>query len=56
MPLKIVCLLMRWLFSLVALVFRGDRAKDAELLVLRMRTRCCVGHAGRLWYEPPDRA
>jgi hypothetical protein len=35
MPLKIVCLLMRWLFSLVALVFRGDRAKDAELLVLR---------------------
>jgi hypothetical protein len=25
MPLKIVCLLMRWLFSLVALVFSGDR-------------------------------
>jgi hypothetical protein len=24
-------LLMRWLFGLVALVFRGDRAKDAEL-------------------------
>jgi hypothetical protein len=33
MPLKIAYLLMRWLFSLVALVFRGDRAKDAELLV-----------------------
>jgi hypothetical protein len=33
--LKIVCLLMRWLFSLTVLVVRGDRAKDAELLVLR---------------------
>jgi hypothetical protein len=33
--LKISYLLMRWLFGLVALVFRGDRAKDAELLVLR---------------------
>jgi hypothetical protein len=25
MPLTIACLLMRWLFSLVALVFSGDR-------------------------------
>jgi putative transposase len=33
--LKIACLLMRWLFGLTVLVFRGDRAKDAELLVLR---------------------
>ena len=33
--LKIVCLLMRWLFSLAVLVVRGDRAKNAELLVLR---------------------
>src|ERR1019366_7776275 len=29
-PLKIAYLLMRWLFGLVVLVFRGDRAKDAE--------------------------
>ena len=35
MPLKIAYLLMRLLFGLVVLVFRGDRAKDAELLVLR---------------------
>jgi putative transposase len=35
MLLKIVFLLMRWLFSLAVLVVRGDRAKNAELLVLR---------------------
>jgi hypothetical protein len=35
MLLKIVCLLMRWLFGLTVLVFRGDGAKNAELLVLR---------------------
>ena len=33
--LEIVYLLMRWLFGLVVLLSRGDRAKDAELLVLR---------------------
>jgi putative transposase len=56
MPLKIVYLLMRWLFSLVALVFRGDRAKDAELLVLRHENAVLRRHAGRLRYEPADRA
>ena len=35
MLLKIVCLLMRWLFSLAILVVRGDRVKNAELLALR---------------------
>jgi len=35
MLVKIVYLLMRWLFSLAARVFRGDRAKNAELLALR---------------------
>ncbi|HEY5356704.1 MAG TPA: hypothetical protein VIJ82_03290 [Streptosporangiaceae bacterium] len=35
MPLKIAYLLLRWLFGLTVLVFRGDRAKDAELLVVR---------------------
>jgi len=34
-PLKIAYLLLRWLFGLTVLVFRGDRAKDAELLVVR---------------------
>jgi hypothetical protein len=33
--LKIVYLLMRWSFGLIALVLRGDSAKNAELLVLR---------------------
>lgn len=33
--LKIVCLLMRWSFGLAVLVFRGDRAKNGELLVFR---------------------
>jgi hypothetical protein len=33
--LKIVYLLMRWLFGLIVLVFRGDEARDAELLALR---------------------
>jgi putative transposase len=33
--LKIVYLLMRRILGLAVLVFRGDRAKDAELLVLR---------------------
>jgi putative transposase len=56
MPLKIVYLLMRWLFSLVALVFRGDRAKDAELLVLRHENAVLRRHAGRLRYEPAGRA
>jgi hypothetical protein len=30
--LKIICLLMRWLFNLAILVIRGHRAKNAELL------------------------
>jgi hypothetical protein len=34
-PLKIAYLLMRWLSGLVVLVFRGQGAKEAELLVVR---------------------
>ena len=41
--LKIVYLLMRWLFGLTVLVFRGDQARDAELLVLRHENACCDG-------------
>ncbi len=47
---------MRWLFGLVVLVFRGDRAKDAELLVLRHENAVLRRHAGRVRYEPADRA
>jgi hypothetical protein len=54
--LKIVCLLMRWLFSLAALVVRGDEEKNAELLVLRHENAVLRRHAGRIRYEPGNRA
>ena len=56
MPLKIAYLLMRWLFGLVALVFCGDRAKDAELLALRHKNAVLRRTAGQVRYEPADRA
>ena len=56
MPLKIAYLLMRWLSGLVALVFRGERAKDAELLVLRHENAVLRRTAGQVRYEPADRA
>ena len=51
--LKIVCLLMRWIFGLAVLVFREDREKNAELLVLR--NAVLRRNAGRVRYEPADR-
>jgi hypothetical protein len=54
--LKIVCLLMRWLFSLTVLVVRGDRAKNAELLVLRRENAVLRRNPRRVRYEPADRA
>jgi hypothetical protein len=56
MLLKTVYLLMRWSFGLIALVFRGDHAKDAELLVLRHENAVLRRNAGRVRYEPADRA
>jgi putative transposase len=50
--LKIVCLLMRWLFSLAVLMSRGDREKNAELLVLRHENAVLRRNAGRIRYEP----
>ena len=55
MLLKIVCLLMRWLFSLAVLVVRGDGEKNAELLVLRHQNAVLRRNAGRVQYEPADR-
>jgi putative transposase len=55
-PLKIVYVLMRWLLGLVVLLSRGDRAKDAELLVLRHENAVLRRTAGRVRYEPADRA
>ena len=54
--LKIVYLLMRCLFGLTVLVFRGDQARDAELLVLRHENAVLRRHTDRVRYEPGDRA
>jgi putative transposase len=53
--LKIVYLLVRRLLSLAVLVFRGDRAKDAELLVLRHENAVLRRQAGRVRCEPAGR-
>ena len=55
MLLKIVYLLTCRVLGLAVLVFRGDRAKDAELLVLRHENAVLRRHAGRIRYEPGDR-
>jgi putative transposase len=54
--LKIVYLLTCRVLGLAVLVFRGDRAKDAELLVLRHENAVLRRHAGRVPYELADRA
>jgi hypothetical protein len=54
--LKIVYLLACRVLSLAVLLFRGDLAKDAELLVLRHENAVLRRHAGRVRYEPADRA
>ena len=56
MLLKIVYLLACRVLGLAVLVFRGDLAKDAELLVLRHGNAVLRRHAGRVRYEPADRA
>ena len=56
MLLKIACLLMRWTFGLAVLTFRGDHAKNAELLVLRHENAVLRRNAGRARYEPAARA
>jgi hypothetical protein len=53
--LKIVYLLVRRLLSLAVLVFCGDRAKDAELLVLRHENAVLRRHVSRVRYESADR-
>ena len=52
--LKIVYLLMCRVLGLAVLVFRGDRAKDVELLVLRHENAVLRRHASRVRYEPAD--
>ena len=56
MLLKIVYLLTCRVLGVAVLVFRGDRAKDAELLVLRQENAVLRRHVGRVRYEPADQA
>ena len=53
--LKIAYLLTCRVLDLAVLVFRGDLAKDAELLVLRHENAVLRRHAGRVRHEPADR-
>jgi FtsP/CotA-like multicopper oxidase with cupredoxin domain len=53
--LKIVYLLTCRVLGLAVVLFRGDRAKDAELLVLRHENAVLRRHASRVQYEPADR-
>jgi putative transposase len=55
MLLKIVYQLACRVLGLVVLGFRCDRAKDAELLVLRHENAVLRRNAGRVQYEPGDR-
>ena len=55
MLLKIVYLLTCQVLGLARLVFRGDLAKDAELLVLRHENAVLRRHAGRIGYGPAGR-
>jgi putative transposase len=54
--LKIVYMLVRQVLGLAILMFRGDRAKEAELLVLRHENAVPRRYAGRVRYEPADRS
>jgi putative transposase len=53
--LKIVYLLVRQVLGLAVLMFRGDGAKEAELLVLRHENAMLRRQTGRIRYEPADR-
>src|ERR1019366_1050903 len=55
MLLKIVYLLTCRVLGLAVLAFRGDRARDADLLVLRHENAVLRRHAGRIRYEPAGR-
>ena len=55
MLLKIVYLLTCRVLGLAVLVLGGDRAKDAELLVLRHENAVLRRHIGRVRYAPADR-
>ena len=53
--LKIVYLLTCRILGVAVLVFRGDRAKPAELLAVRHENAVLRRHIGRVRCEPADR-
>jgi len=53
--LKIVYMVVRRILGLAVLVFRGDRAKHAELLALRHGNAVLRRHVARVRYAPADR-
>ncbi len=53
--LKIAYVLTCRILGLVVLLCRGDRVKDAELLVLRHENAVLRRQSSRLRYEPADR-
>src|SRR2546421_8098229 len=55
MLLKIVYLLTCRVLGVAVLVLRGDRSKDAEMLVLRHENAVLRRNIGRVRYEPADR-
>ena len=56
MLLKIVYVLTCRILGLIVVLFRGDQAAAAEVLVLRHENAVLRRHAGRVRYEPADRA
>lgn len=56
MLLKIIYLLTCRVLGLAVLVFRGDLAKEAELLVLRHENAVLRRHAGRVRADASRRA
>jgi putative transposase len=54
--LKIIYVLTCRMLGLAVLVFRGDLARDAELLVLRHENAVLRLYVGRVRYESADRA
>ena len=55
MLLKLVYLLVRRILGLAVLLFRGEMAKDAQLLVLRRENSVVRRRVGRVRYELADR-
>ena len=52
----LVYVIVRSVLGLLVVLFRRDLSKDAELLVLRRENVVLRRHAGRVQYEPADRA